>query len=124
MAAGGSPHVPIIPPVAGGIRGGVTKEFLSIFRLGFVSPEMTLPMQRFKSKLTHTLPGKEQKGINYFHLNKHPSTVEQPVNGEGRESRWSGVMCNLASQWTVGRPGRPIAAGVKEINSTVSSSKI
>lgn len=65
-----------------------------------------------------------KKGINYVWLNKHNSTVEQPVNGEGRERQWSKVMCNLPSQWAVGRPGRPIAGGVREINSGVSSSKI
>lgn len=35
-AAGGSPHVPIIPMVAGGSRQGVLEEFFSIFPLSFV----------------------------------------------------------------------------------------
>lgn len=35
-AAGGSPHVPIIPIVAGGSRGGGKEGIFNIFRLSFV----------------------------------------------------------------------------------------
>lgn len=82
------------------------------------------PNAALKLRISMHFFRKNKKGINYVWLNKHNSTVEQPVNGEGRERQWSKVMCNLPSQWAVGRPGRPIAGGVREINSGVSSSKI
>lgn len=54
---------------------------------------------------------------------KLDATVEQPVNGEGRERQWSEVMCNLTTQWAVPGNGPLNAGSVKEINSGVSPSK-
>lgn len=51
------------------------------------------------------------------------ATVEQPVNGEGRERQWSAVMCNLTTQWAVPGNGPLNAGSVREINSGVSLSK-
>lgn len=102
---------------------GGRKEFLTSFVSVLFNRKLD-PKCCTSTKHQHARSRKNQKGINYVWLNKHKSTVEQPVNGEGRERQWSKVMCNLTSQWTVGRPGRPIAGGVREINSRVSSSKI
>lgn len=100
------------------------KRSFSIFHLregwNWISTEnAALPL-----KISMHSPEGIKKGINYVWLNKHNSSVEQPVNGEGRERQWSRVMCNLTSQWTVGRPLWPSTGGVREINSRVSSSKI
>lgn len=62
-------------------------------------------------------------GINYVRSRKLDATVEQPVNGEGREKQWSEVMCNLTTQWAVPSNGPPNAGSVREINSRVSLSK-
>ena len=75
-------------------------------------------------KISKSSPEGTKKGINYVWLNKHYSTVEQPLNEEGRERQWSTVMCNITSQWAVCSSGLPNAGGVREINSRVSSSKI
>lgn len=62
-------------------------------------------------------------GINYVRSRKLDATVEQPVNGEGREKQWSEVMCNLTTQWAVPSNGPLNAGSVREINSRVSLSK-
>ena len=54
---------------------------------------------------------------------KHDATVEQLLNGEGREKQWSAVMCNLTTQWAVPSNGPVNAGSVREINSRVSPSK-
>lgn len=56
-------------------------------------------------------------GINYVRSHKLDATVEQPVNGEGREKQWSEVMCNLTTQWAVPGNGLLNAGSVREINS-------
>lgn len=56
-------------------------------------------------------------GINYVRSRELDATVEQPVNGEGREKQWSEVMCNLTTQWAVPGNGPLNAGSVREINS-------
>lgn len=62
-------------------------------------------------------------GINYVRLCKLDATLKQLVNGEGREKQWSGVMCNLTTQWAVPSTGPLNAGSVREINSRVSPLK-
>lgn len=101
---------------------GILQQQAAVVQIAHTSQPMLKVITRC-SRLKCSVRTEKQKcflcmlGINYVRSHKLDATVEQPVNGEGREKQWSEVMCNLTTQWAVPSNGPLNAGSVREINS-------